>query len=200
MSYFYRALTVSVSLHVLVLVAYVALSTYEPALILKPTSIQVSLTKLGQTRDPKLLPRLDVSEAPQKKKPKNPLDLLKKRFGKPTPEGQKKGSNLGSSLAQELANSYELQVLELLRNNYEIPRVISPKEAQKLKLWVKLRIDPQGKLIDIQILQASQNTRFDQAVLLGSRKITSFGMPPLQLARKYRTEGLLIQFCPLECL
>lgn len=218
MSHFSRALAVSVGLHILVLGGYFAFESYQPAIKLHSPSIQVSLTKLGQTRDPKLLPRLDVSEAPKQtpvpvthtphktapkitpKTSQNPLEILKKRFGKPTPVGHKEGSAFGTSLSSELANSYELQVLELLRANYEIPRVISPKEALQLKLWARLRISPRGKLIDIEIVKASQNPRFDKAVLEGSRKISSFGAPPLTLSRKYQTEGLFIQFCPLECL
>lgn len=216
MSYFYRSLIYSVLLHILCVGAYIAFSNYEPALKRKPPSIQVSIAQLGQTRDPKLLPRLDVSEAPKSleiashkktapkkippKKQNNPLDLLKKRFGKPTHEGQKQGTVLGNSLRNELADSYELQVAQLLKNHYEIPRIISEQEAKHLRVSVRLWIDFRGQLIKIKIEQASTNQNFDQAVILSSQRIASFGAPPLLLARKYKTEGLLVQFCPLECL
>jgi outer membrane biosynthesis protein TonB len=201
-------------LHILVIGGYFLLVTYQPPVKLDSPSIQVTLTKLGAPRDEKLLPRFDASPAPKSlettksktalkkiaaSKSENPLDILKKRFGKPSNEGHKTGSALGTSLSNELANSYEAQILELLRSNYEIPRVISDREAKTLKLWIKLWIAPNGNLMKIKIEQASKNHRFDQAVLQGANKISSFGAPPLQLARKYKSEGLLIQFCPLEC-
>lgn len=214
MTRFSRALTASLCLHVLLITGYYLLVGYEPPIKLDSPSIQITLTKLGVERDEKLLPRFDASEAPQtlettpsktapKKiaasKPVNPLDVLKKRFGKASNEGKKTGSALGTSLTSELANSYEAQILELLRSNYEIPRIISDREAKSLKLWIKLWIAPNGDLMKIKVQQASKNNRFDQAVLQGAEKIPSFGAPPLQLARKYKTDGLLIQFCPLEC-
>lgn len=202
MTRFSRALTASLCLHGLLITGYFLLVNYEPPVKLDSPSIQVTLTKLGVERDEKLLPRFDASPAPKKiatQKPQNPLDLLKKRFGKPSNEGHKSGSSLGTSLANELSNSYEAQILELLRSNYEIPRVISDREAKSLKLWIKLWIAPNGNLMKIKVEQASKNNRFDQAVLQGANKISSFGAPPLQLARKYKTDGLLIQFCPLEC-
>ncbi|MEI6805878.1 MAG: TonB C-terminal domain-containing protein [Myxococcaceae bacterium] len=212
MTRFSKALLASLCLHGLLLGAYVAFSVYEPAVKLSSPSIQVTLAKLGKPRDEKLLPRFDASQASQsvetksetKKiaapKKQNPLDILKKRFGKPSNEGKQHGSAQGTSLTSELADSYEAQVLELLRSNYEIPRIISDREAKYLKLLIKLWIGPRGELLKISVEQPSKNIRFDQAVLTGSKKISSFGAPPLQLARKYRTEGLLIQFCPLECL
>jgi TonB family protein len=211
---FSRALTASFCLHALAIGAYFVLLNYEPPVKLTSPSIQVTLTKLGTPRDEKLLPRFDASPAPKTlettksktapqkisaAKPVNPLDLLKKRFGKPSDQGQKNGSALGTSLSSELADSYEAQILELLHRNYEIPRVISDREAKSLKLLIKLWIAPNGNLIKLKIEQVSKNSRFDQAVLQGAKKISSFGAPPLQLALKYKTEGLLIQFCPLEC-
>ncbi len=187
-----KALLASVCLHGLVIGGYCVLVNYEPPVKLTPPSIQVTLAKLGTPRDKTLLPRVE-------KKSTSPLDMLKKRFGKASNEGQEQGSALGSSLTSELASSYELQVLEILRSNYEIPRIISDREAKSLALWVRLWIAANGDLLRIKIQQASNNSRFDQAVLEGAHKIPSFGAPPLQLARKYRTEGLLIQFCPLEC-
>ncbi|MEI6790775.1 MAG: TonB C-terminal domain-containing protein [Myxococcaceae bacterium] len=204
MSSFSRALIASICLHSLVIGAYFALLSYEPAIKLSPIKIQLKLAKLGPERDKSLLPRLDVSEVPKPKpapihKKASPLDLLKKRFGKPTPQGQKHGSRQGSSLTSELADSYDLQVAAILRENYEIPRVISDKEARTLSMFIRIWIGQRGEIIKIKVEQASKNQRFDKAVIQGSEQISSFGAPPLQLARKYRTEGLLIQFCPLEC-
>lgn len=218
MSRVWFAVLFSIALHGLVLAAYCFLSNYEPPAKLDPPKIQVSLAKLGKPRDQTLLPKIDASQPPEtllpkpkskldsahkvqptKSKTASPLDLLKKRFGKPSDEGKEHGSKLGSSLSSELADSYELQILELLRSNYEIPRTISDREAKRLSLWVRMWIGASGSLIKVKIEQASKNPRFDHAVLSGSHKIHSFGAPPLQLARKYRTEGLLIQFCPLEC-
>lgn len=200
---FSKALLASLCLHGLVIAGYLGLVNFEPQVKLSSPSIQVSLAKLGKPRDEKLLPRFDASEAaPQKiikQKSQNPLDLLKKRFGKPSDEGRENGSVYGNSLGSELADSYELRILELLHSNYELPRVISDREAKNLKLLARLWIGPRGDLIKIKIWRPSKNTRFDQAVLQGANKIPSFGAPPLQLARKYKTEGLLIEFCPLEC-
>ncbi|MES2503832.1 MAG: TonB C-terminal domain-containing protein [Myxococcota bacterium] len=196
---------------------YLFFSVYEPPFKPPKTIIQVSLAKLGQKREEKLLPRIDAAPPPPapkhtpappkpttkkiaKAKPNtNPLDILKKRFGKPDFSGNPAGHARGSSINSELADSYELQVVELLRENYEIPRIISDREAKKLKLLVRLWIDAKGKLVKIKVQDPSRNGRFDEAVMQGSRRISSFGAPPLTMARKYKTDGLLIEFCPMEC-
>ncbi|MBH1989255.1 MAG: TonB family protein [Myxococcaceae bacterium] len=217
LSRFGLAIAGSLVLHGL-FVAFYLLDACKPTIRLDSANIQVRLTRLGTPRDEKLLPRLDASEyqppapqaipkpkeakqavKPMDPKPSHPLDLLKKRFGKPSTEGQKEGSSLGTSLSREIAHSYELQVSEILRESYEIPRVISEREARTLKLFVRLWIAPTGHLIRIRVEKASRNRRFDQAVLEASENIHSFGPPPLTLARQYQTQGLLIQFCPMEC-
>ncbi len=212
-----KSLGLSLGLHsaLLLLLIFGNLDWFERPV--PPSAIQVSLAKLGAKREENLLPRIDASPAPQKpivtpakasakpgpkQKPqltKNPLDILKKRFGKTDTSGNPDGSKYGNSISNELAESYEQQVAAILRENYEIPRVITQTEAKRLKLWVRLWIGPAGQLIKIKIQQPSKNTRFDDAVLTGSKRIDSFGAPPLTLARRYKSEGLLIQFCPLEC-
>ncbi len=212
-----QALGLSFALHcaVLLLLIFGNLDWFERPL--PQSAIRVSLSKQGAQRDQSLLPRIDASaspspalrapsptkgrgeRAPPKTKKHDPLDILKKRFGKPDPSGNPNGSKYGDSISNELAESYEQQVAAILRENYEIPRVITHAEAKRLKLWVRLWIGPAGQLIKIKIQQPSKNTRFDDAVLVGSKRIDSFGAPPLTVARKYRNDGLLIQFCPLEC-
>jgi hypothetical protein len=209
-----QALGFSFGLHfaILLLLIFGNLDWFEKPV--PQSAIRVNLGKLGIKRDQSLLPRIDASAAPSPAyakasagKPKplsksqkhDPLDILKKRFGKPDPSGNPNGSKYGDSISNELAESYEQQVAAILRENYEIPRVITQAEAKRLKLWVRLWIGPAGQLIKIKIQQPSKNTRFDDAVLTGSRRIDSFGAPPLTVARRYKSEGLLIQFCPLEC-
>jgi TonB family protein len=213
------AIGVSILAHVGLIALYVWAGSARPAIDLDKTLIRVHMAKLGKKRDEKLLPRFDASEsqapevkvkAPAKKeepkheavatkskpkdaKPSNPLDLLKKRFGKPSDEGSEKGSALGKSLNDEFANNYEAQIVELIRAAYELPSVL---EGKQLVLWVKLKIGPRGDLIKVSITKSSGRQAFDNAVLVGVKKIRSFGAPPLQLRQRYASEGVDIEFFP----
>ena len=207
-----NALFVSVGIHIVVFGSIWLWANSHALYPLPPTTIEIKLAKLGKKkRDPKLLPRIDTAPKPKPPKktvkktskpkpPPKPLDILKKRFGKVDKHGDPEGNIYGSSFHSELANSYELQVVEILRQHYEIPRIINMQEAEKLKVWVRLWIDQAGNLMKIKVQTPSENVRFDQAVLSGSEKIASLGAPPLPLRSKYQNQGLLIQFCPLECL
>ena len=222
-----RGIGFSLLLHGFFVVAYVLWSHFEQSSFLEKPVLHVHLAKLGKPRDESLLPRLDASEtkAPEEvkeevkapaekkivkappsaqKKPQeprqNPLELLKKRFGKPSDEGVEKGSASGNSLSQEFEDSYERQLGERIREAYELPEVISLEKRKRLKVTVRLVIGPVGNLIRAEVVSPSGEVRFDDAVIAGTKRIRSFGSPPLPLQRQLKTRGLELDFCPLRCL
>ncbi len=133
--------------------------------------------------------------AEPKKKHVNPLDLLKKRFGKSSDEGLESGSALGTSLQQDLQDSYAAQVAALIKQSYNLPAVLRNQQNQ-LVVWVRLRINSQGKLLKAEIIRSSGKAMFDNAVLVGVKKIDLFGVPPLQLRRMIATVGFELEFAP----
>ena len=202
---FSTAIFLSVVLHVLALFGIVILVSSRPAIDLNEKVVTIRLAKLGKERDQTLLPRLDASEAqPAVAKPvekikkeaaeSSPLDVLKKRFGKASDEGSKHGSNIGSSIDSDLAESYVARVAEIIRQHYVLPTTLRGKK--NLVALISLRISSNGSVIAVKINSSSGNVMFDRGVTLAINRITSFGPPPLPLRKRYAIEGFLFEFTP----
>lgn len=152
--------------------------------------VKKAVKEIAKEKQPPVKP---VKDAAANKN--NPLDVLKKRFGKARDEGTMKGSVLGDSLSEELAENYTLQVAALIKQSYELPAILKNRQKELL-LWVKLKINAQGELLKVEILKTSGEPIFDNAVLVGIKKMQMFGAPPLQLRKKIATQGLDIEFVP----
>jgi TonB family protein len=221
--YFGAIFFLSMLLHVAMIVLLIFFLQVRPSLNLDRSIVTIYLTKLGKKRDEKLLPRFDASpkvepikpeiiqkplstrvvsekiKAPKKKetpqKVANPLDLLNKRFGKPSDEGLEKGSAMGSSLQEDLQDNYTAQVVSLIKQSYTLPAILR-NQQNRLTAVIKLRINAQGKLAKVEIIRSSGRAMFDNSVLVTIRKIIVFGEPPLQLRRMIATVGFELEFAP----
>lgn len=113
--------------------------------------------------------------------------------------GHKQGSILGTELSGPLEQGYFDEVAQIVRNSFELPSVLSDAERRALEVVVRLRIDAQGHLISIKVIEASTRRLFDDSVVNGAKSVINFGSPPLPLRAKFAQEGLLIKFCPVSC-
>ena len=102
---------------------------------------------------------------------------------------------MGSSLQEDLQDSYTAQVAALIKQWYTLPAVLRHQQKQ-LTAVMKLRINAQGKLVKVEIVRSSGKTMFDNGVLVTIRRIVLFGEPPLQLRRIIATAGFELEFAP----
>lgn len=79
-----------------------------------------------------------------------------------------------------------------LRHRCAIPETIPQSERPTLSARVLLRLDPRGRLIDAQIIEASANDAFIEALRDTMRSLT-FPEPPERIARPIEREGIQVE-------
>jgi outer membrane biosynthesis protein TonB len=129
---------------------------------------------------------------------KNPLDALEKRLKALEKEGKADGLDYGNSVTGELTESYGARIVAVLKENFTLPSFISAKEARLLMVRLKIRIDAEGKPLQVLVTHPSGNASYDDAVLANAKGVESFGPPPLPLRKQLRA-GVEIELCPFEC-
>lgn len=221
------ALAGSVALHALLLGAFIGASLLEPAkLPLAQKPVSARLVRLGTQRDPKLLPRKDVSPPPPPKvievpgakpvavKVRDPGALASKAppadrrrslfnaFDKTAAKaedlpGDPNGDREGDSDTADEGERYFGLILAKARRNYNVAKTISAQELVRLKTTVVLYIGSTGQLIkDPEIQISSGNAQFDEDVVVSLKKAAPFGPPPQHLAKDLQTVGVAIEARP----
>ena len=110
-------------------------------------------------------------------------------------EGTAEGSVQGTAATAEEGDKYFTAVHDAILQNYVLPSVISERERLYLKATLLAFIGPDGSLLRHQILKASGNALFDQALELALQK-THLPAPPRELAKALRDEGVELNFKP----
>lgn len=106
---------------------------------------------------------------------------------------------LADQLNQELKQDYAQRVQSLIQSAYRLPNVLSAFEKAHLRVVLLVSIGPQGHLLDVNVKTPSGNAIFDQAVVEGTKQVASFGPPPRHQVDYYRTQGMVVEFCPTAC-
>lgn len=221
------ALVGSVAVHALLVGGLAAASLLEPAkLPLAQKPVSARLVRLGTQRDPKLLPRKDVSPPPppkvvevpgakpvpikvrdpgaaaSKAAPSDRRRNLFNAFDKTAAKaedlpGDPNGDREGDSDTAEEGERYFGLILAKARRNYNVAKTISAQDLVRLKATVILYIGSTGQLIkDPEIQISSGNAQFDEDVVLSLKKAAPFGPPPQHLAKDLQSVGVAIEARP----
>ena len=223
-----RVISYSLLAHILLIVIFVSSPILSSKKYFKTPAIKTRLVKLGKKRDEKLLPRklmkkekiINVKKKSQVKKLKKTKktrkakkilkksknsqnlslsDRLTRVLKKTQDSGRFEGAVFGESIEGDLADSYNLRIQALIKENYRIPAVLNKAKLDNLEIQLILKIDSSGKPVLVSVSESSGNKLYDNAVLVGTKNIASFGEPPILLRRKYLRQGVKIVLCPIKC-
>jgi TonB family protein len=123
--------------------------------------------------------------------------LEKTGEGKPSkdqPEGSPDGVDEGDALIAQLGDVYLTQVYKLVKSNYAVPEIISERERMFLQATVVITLDAKGNILELGFEKRSGNGVFDSAIENAIRKTAPFPAPPKELAGKYRSDGIGMNF------
>lgn len=129
----------------------------------------------------------------------NAMEALKRRTKAWKDEGNPEGFVGATAVTGSLEESYEAHIQELIQDAFLLPTTLSQKDRQTLKVVLKLRINGAGQLVQVDVLSPSYSGVFDQAALTATKRVESFGPPPLQLRQHFSQKGVAIEFCPIAC-
>jgi protein TonB len=91
-------------------------------------------------------------------------------------------------------NEYMTKIYTKVKSKYSLPDQIPESERWGLKATVIMRLKPTGEIKSIELEQSSGNKLFDEATMKAVRTAAPFGAPPEELADRYETEGIGIEF------
>lgn len=114
-------------------------------------------------------------------------------------EGSEHASPEGNSVTGELIASYDQLIQQRIQQSYEIPSTLSESLLSNLEMRLVVKIGARGEMIDVRMLHSSGNAVYDQAVLMGTKSIASFGPPPIMMRREYARFGREVRLCPVRC-
>lgn len=125
------------------------------------------------------------------------LSAIADNWGEPRNSEQARDSVV--QLNQQLQEDYLQRVQASIQKRYRLPATLSATERARLKTVLRLHIDRAGRVAHASILTPSSNPGFDDTVLRAARQTNSFGPPPTHLARAYKKDGVVVEFCPIDC-
>ncbi|RME22778.1 MAG: cell envelope integrity protein TolA [Deltaproteobacteria bacterium] len=112
------------------------------------------------------------------------------------PEGSPEGVENGDALVAQKGQEYLTRLYKAIKAQYAVPEVIPPAERLLLRAVVVITIDARGNLKDFQFEKPSGNKLFDSAIEAAVRRASPFPPPPAELAEKYSSEGIGLEFTP----
>jgi TonB family protein len=115
---------------------------------------------------------------------------------KEPPEGSPDGVEEGDSLVAQAGNEYLTKVYKAVKAQYAVPKVIPPEERLLLRATVVITIDRGGNLKDFHFEKRSGNSLFDSAIEAAVRRASPFPPPPAELADRFASDGLGLEFTP----
>jgi TonB family protein len=203
-----KALKISLGLHLVACFILIFVNAYEKP---KKITLEASLVFKNSKKSKDLLPKKtmekkiivkEIAKKADKKEEKiakknnflDELEVLSKSYEedlakKPTfnPE-------------DELVNStYFDEIYTLIKNSFFIPPHLNTPDALKLKSLLRITINAQGDTLKVVLEKSSGDDYFDQIVLSGTKKVTNFGPPPINLQESLSSVGILIELCPKNC-
>jgi colicin import membrane protein len=125
-------------------------------------------------------------------------DLINKRLGEPTDEGQTDGDKLGSELTGSLKASYVQRLMAQIAQAQQISATISDEDRVRLKAVLNLKIDDEGNVTKAWVEPSSGNDVYDNDVLAAVNRAAPLPAPPVQL-RELFSSGVAFNMCPISC-
>ncbi len=125
-------------------------------------------------------------------------DLINKRLGEPTDEGQADGDKLGQELTGSLKASYVQRLMAQIAANQQISATISDEDRVRLKAVLNLQIDDEGNVTKAWVNPSSGNDVYDNDVLAAVNRAAPLPAPPVQL-RELFSGGVAFNMCPVSC-
>jgi len=116
--------------------------------------------------------------------------------GDEEPEGSPNGVEDGNALVAQKGSEYMTKVYKAVKAEYAVPEVISQRERMFLSATVIITVDTRGNLKDFSFEKNSDNPLFDSAIEGAVRRAAPFPPPPPELADKYASEGIGLEFTP----
>jgi TonB family protein len=117
---------------------------------------------------------------------------------KPDPdrEGSPTGSPEGTATTAEEGDKYFTEVHDAIQANYVVPSVISERERMYLNATVVVYVAEDGSILKSVVTRSSNNSFFDQALVLAIQKTGKLPAPPPDLQKIARNDGLELNFRP----
>ncbi len=215
------AFIASVAVHVGLVVGLIALSSYQPPkLDLNSKPVSAHLVRLGEARNPKFLPRKDVTPPPPPKafevpKPtaaprprtENRAASLFDKVNRPTSifdrvqkqpsamfdtvEGSPQGSTLGDA-AQAEGEQYYALLQAKIRQYFRVGGV-PQSELDRLRAILAIQLDNRGGLLHVEVATSSGNATYDSEVISAVKRAAPFGPPPEHLRGEVNS-GVEVEF------
>lgn len=200
-----RPLLISLFMHGLLIAVFIYFSQGKTV---KKISLEASLVitnkKISKEKDllPKKITQAKANVKPLAIKPitktknfLNDLEALSKSF-----EQDIKNQEDKSVQEQEVEFTYFDEIYANIKNSFTIPPQMDTPKAAKLKTIIKLYIDEEGKVINIELHKTSSDNYFDELVMAAVKKIHKFNSPPLHLQESLKYAGVVIELCPKDCV
>jgi TonB family protein len=177
-----------------------------------------ALLKKGKPRPKEWLPRKEPAAAPAPPKTARPPKDAKDRKKAAHPassrvdyskdmssalkdlakdeerEGSENGVDEGTALIAEKGNEYMTKVYSAVKGQYSVPEIITERERMFLNATVVITLNARGQIKDLTFEKRSGNQVFDSAIEAAIRRAAPFPPPPPELAGKYASEGIGIDF------
>jgi TonB family protein len=83
-----------------------------------------------------------------------------------------------------------------VHSHYDVSNAIPEAERIRLSADVAIRLDAEGRLIDVQLVKPSNNPTFDEAIVTAIKKAAPFGPPPPKLIGQLKKDGVQLRFTP----
>ena len=125
-------------------------------------------------------------------------ELIDKRIGAPTDEGQEDGDKLGTELTGALQASYGARLVAVLQRAQQISATITDEERVRLKAQLNLQIDAEGNVVKAWVDPSSGNAVYDNDVVAAAKRASPLPAPPLQLREQFAS-GVAFNICPVSC-
>ncbi|MBN2498609.1 MAG: TonB C-terminal domain-containing protein [Deltaproteobacteria bacterium] len=110
------------------------------------------------------------------------------------PDGDPDGVEEGDSLLKQKGDAYLTEVYKAIKAKYNVPELISDKERMFLRATVVITLTADGRIKDMSFEQRSGKDLFDSAIESAIRRAAPFPPPPPELAAKYSSVGIGLNF------
>jgi TonB family protein len=217
------AIGVSVVVHAAAVAAIIAMSFYvPPKLDINSKPVTAHLVRIGEARNPKFLPRKDVTPpappkafevptpvaAPRPRPRENRATSIFDKVNKPqsifdhvtqqpsTAVFDKlEGDPNGNALgdaSQAEGEQYYALLQAKIRQYFRIGGV-PESELDKLRAILDLQLSSKGDLLHVEVAVSSGNATYDAEVVAAVKRAAPFGAPPEHLVKEV-TSGVEVEF------
>ena len=211
-----RFMIASIGFHAAIVVVLLVLQWVidKPRVDLDQKPIMATLVKQGKKREETLLPRKEpeappppeakipiptpgvkpdpkpkvTSDKPQPDKKKSLFDALNKTAKAEENEGEEDGDPNGDSAKQE-GERYFGVIVGAVKRHFNVPDTIPEAERIRLRAVLFIRLDAEGRLLEVSVSKGSGNDIYDNAAVGAVKKAAPFGPPPPHLRDTLRSKG-----------